>query len=294
MLDDFIESQPQAYHFFQSAIKKNRCNHAYLIETNGYAKGEQLALAFAKYLFCPHHYTNATSCANCKQCQTIDDNNFLELEIIAPDGLWIKKGQLESLQQDFSKKSLVGNKKIYILMQADKLNSSAANSILKFLEEPEEGIIAILLVDNIYQVLPTIRSRCQIIRLIPTPEIIKDEEAISNVFSFMQYYEQHGLSTILKDSLWLSFFKEKASMRDALEILLFLYKDLLNIKLHLPCEYYLEYEEKLKLLQEKNTISMLCNKINSIAQAKEKLKVNANTNLLLDKLLITLERSREV
>ena len=52
---------------------------------------------------------------------------------------------------------------IYIIKNCEKLNSSSANCILKFLEEPEDDIIAILLTDNINMVLPTIKSRCQIL-----------------------------------------------------------------------------------------------------------------------------------
>ena len=52
-----------------------------------------------------------------------------------------------------------------IIKETEKLNASSANTILKFLEEPEDGIIAILLTDNRYHVLDTILSRCQILSL---------------------------------------------------------------------------------------------------------------------------------
>lgn len=299
MLDDYLKDQPTAYHFFKNSVKKNRCAHAYLIEANGYHNKNSLARAFAKYLFCPFHYTNSDNCKDCNQCKKIDDGNFLELEIISPDGMWIKKGQLEALQKEFSKKSLMGNKKVYIIEEADKLNGSSANSILKFLEEPEEGIFAILIVDNIYQVLPTIRSRCQIIRLAKTKqqenlENIMEEE-ISKVFEFMNYYEKHGMQTLTKiNKLWFSHFKEKEKMRLGLEILLLFYKDLLNCQMNLPCENYPSYKESLEKLVGKNSINVLCNKINCIFEQKEKLKVNANANLLMDKLLICLERSKDI
>ena len=50
---------------------------------------------------------------------------------------------------------------LFIIYNAEKLNTSSANTILKFLEEPEENIIAVLTTDNRYQVLDTILSRCQ-------------------------------------------------------------------------------------------------------------------------------------
>ena len=54
---------------------------------------------------------------------------------------------------------------IYVIFEADKLNSSSANTILKFLEEPEQGIIAFLVTKNRYQVIDTLVSRCQILSL---------------------------------------------------------------------------------------------------------------------------------
>ena len=62
-------------------------------------------------------------------------------------------------------KSVSSEKKVYIINGVENLNIAASNSILKFLEEPEENIIAILVCDNINNVLETIISRCQVINL---------------------------------------------------------------------------------------------------------------------------------
>ena len=74
--------------------------------------------------------------------------------------------QLDILQKKFETKALESDKRVYIINYADKMNSSSANSILKFLEEPEPDIIAILIADNRYQLLDTIVSRCQLINLV--------------------------------------------------------------------------------------------------------------------------------
>ena len=79
--------------------------------------------------------------------------------------MWIKKDQLLDLQSEFNNKAFEGNKKIYIIRSAEKMNVQTANSILKFLEEPVDDIIAILITDNINMLLPTIISRCQVIKL---------------------------------------------------------------------------------------------------------------------------------
>ena len=165
MLDKYMESQNIVYKTLTNAVNKNTYSHAYLFETNGNEDALDIAISFAKTLLCPNNYTNNNQCVNCTQCQKIDKNIFSDIKIIEPDGMWIKKEQLDELQKEFSKKSVESNKKIYIINHAELLNVQASNSILKFLEEPEENIIAILVTKNIYQLLTTIVSRCQIISL---------------------------------------------------------------------------------------------------------------------------------
>lgn len=88
---------------------------------------------------------------------------YVDVKVIKSDGMWIKKDQLLDLQSEFNNKAFEGNKKIYIIRSAEKMNVQTANSILKFLEEPVDDIIAILITDNINMLLPTIISRCQVI-----------------------------------------------------------------------------------------------------------------------------------
>ena len=71
---------------------------------------------------------------------------------------------------------MLDNKLIYIIDPAEKLNPASANTILKFLEEPPEGIVAILITENKYNVLETIVSRCQCLSLVNDLEIEITEE----------------------------------------------------------------------------------------------------------------------
>ena len=186
MLDDFFIEQYVATTMTKNAINKNTVTHAYLIETGSYYRGFDFAKAFAKSLLCPKKQTGKSICGTCTQCDRIDNKSFPELVIIEPDGLWIKKEQLDSLQKKFSTKSIEGAKKVYIINHAERLNVSAANSILKFLEEPEENIIAILVVNNVYSLLETIVSRCQLIKLNYESHQIQGQplrEKISNFLS---------------------------------------------------------------------------------------------------------------
>lgn len=310
MLDDYIVEQEKVVKILKNSIQKNKVSHAYLFETNGYKNQKKLALAFAKMLLCPYNYSNNKICVNCTQCKNIDKNIFPEIKIIDTDGLWIKKEQLDVLQKEFSEKSILSNKKIYIINHADRLNKSSANSILKFLEEPEENIIAILTTDNMYQMLDTIISRCQIISFSRKNELYEElplnkiknyiaipeqltEEMLENIIGqaieFTNYYEKNGIDTILKtQKLWHNNFKEKDIILLAINIMILYYQDILNLKLDRSVKIFKNYN--LEELVNKNTVRKLTKKISVLIKTKDKINFNVNSQLLIDKLIIELER----
>jgi DNA polymerase-3 subunit delta' len=317
MLDEFQLEQPIIYKTLVNSIKNNKCLHAYLIDSNGYSNSLDFAIAFAKSILCPNNYFNCTNCKNCYQCKNIDNREFLELKIIEAEGQWIKKNQLEELQYDFSKKSILGNKKVYIINGAEKLNVSSSNSLLKFLEEPEEGIIAILITNNMNQLLDTIISRCQILKLNPSKKnnlgnilenlgnnlynnkeeienYINNEEnlvKINKIVEFIKYYEDNKIKTLIYiNKLWNQYFKERQDINIAFNIMLLFYKDVFNYFLGNNLEIFENYVNDIKYIAEKNKIDVIISKINVIMNLKEKIKFNINNNLLMDKLLIELER----
>lgn len=306
MLDNYKLTQTVAYKTLINAVKKNKFSHAYLFETHGYAKSLDLVLSFVKYILCPNNYSNNEQCENCSICKQIDENNHIELKIIKPDGLWIKKEQLTELQQEFSKKAISGNKKIYIITEADKLNPAASNSILKFLEEPEENIIAILMVENKYQLLDTIISRCQIISLLnknignlnTTYEKVKniiineniDEEKLDKIVNFINYYEKNKKDTILNtNKLWHQYFTDKEIITDAFQIISLYYMDVINYSCGHKLNIFDKYENNIKEIANRNNVNQLIDKINIVLELKDLIKYNINISLLMDKLILRLE-----
>lgn len=310
MLDKYQEKQNIAYKILKNAIVKNKTSHAYLFESNGVKDAKDLAIAFAKGLLCPNKYTNNDKCVNCTQCQNIDKNCFLELKIISPDGMWIKKEQLDELQKEFSMKSVESDKKIYIIENADRLNASSANTILKFLEEPSENIIAILIADNTYQVLETIVSRCQIVSLkkyqnfntdslhenvkslINIPEELIEEEKfnekINSIIEFIKYLETKKLDCLLfTQKLWHENISGKEMNLFAFNILVLYYKDMLNKKIGRNLNVFVN-DSNINNLVEINTLNELNRKLKTIIDLKEQIQYNANATLLLDRLIIEL------
>ena len=315
MLDEYINTQPIAYKIMLNQLRKNSFSHAYIIETNGFYGGLNFAIAIAKSLMCPKLSTNLNNCGNCTQCSKIDSNNYTELEIIEPDGLWIKKEQLKQLQKNFNSKAVEGDKKIYIINHADQLNDSASNSILKFLEEPEDGIIAILIVENSNTLLDTIVSRCQKIKLNNVNvggsdtqsnichyllgnageiEKFKKDESdnglIDQTLSFIMSYEESGINIILRQNKYCSqFLKDKVLFKSFLDILILFYKDVLNYKLFNKVYIFVDNLSDVKYVADKNQINSVSKKLSSAIDISDRLKYNCNLNLLLDKLIMMLE-----
>lgn len=314
-VNEFMEEQPIVVQVLKNAVEKNKCSHAYLFETNGYEKKDAFVLSFAKYLLCPNQQKDPSLCHHCSRCEQIEKGIFSDYMVIEPDGMWIKKEQLEDLQKKFSTKSVEGTTRLYVIKHAEKLNSSSANSILKFLEEPEANIVAILLTDNLYQMLNTIVSRCQIISFAKTPLLEVDhfidrlkgvlsvqlEDCDENLFdetllkslSFVEFYEQNGIDTLLHtQKLFHHYFKDRNQIIAAFDLMILYYKDMINQKVHLPMLLMELKEEEINKIISHNTVEQLSQKLKILLELKEEIKVNVNNNLLLDRLIIKWEGVR--
>ena len=151
----------QLYH----AIASNRVAGAYLFVGVANVGKETVALHFAKSINCLSSEEGA--CGTCLSCRKADDGNHPDLQIIRPSGTWIKIDQIRELQHRIIYRPLEGVRKIYILTEAERMNLEAANCLLKTLEEPPADSVLILLTTNLDALLPTIRSRCQIIPFHP-------------------------------------------------------------------------------------------------------------------------------
>lgn len=148
--------------FIEKICSFDRFSHAYLLEVFDSDDDLDLILSFVKLIFCEKvNRVSDLNCGKCNLCNLIDKRNFPDLKIIDSNGKEIKKQQIIDLQEEFKTRAIFGEKKVYIIKDADMLNSFAANTILKFLEEPEDNIVAILLTKNRFKVLDTIVSRCQ-------------------------------------------------------------------------------------------------------------------------------------
>ena len=150
--------------YIDSIVKNNKISHAYLIEVGNYEEDLSYVYTFIKMILCGLTYEELLKSDN-KIINLVDTGNYPDISIVSSDTSVINKSLITGLQKEFSNKSLLDGKRIYIIQEAEKLNASSANTILKFLEEPEEDIVAFLITNNRYHIIETILSRCQILSL---------------------------------------------------------------------------------------------------------------------------------
>ena len=156
--------------------------HAFLLETNDMDKCLKDILVLVKMLNCQNKYTSNCS-EECNICRLIDNGSLPSLIVVNPDGASIKKNQVLELQERFATKPIYSKFNVYIINYCDKLNASSANTMLKFLEEPADDILGFFITDNQENVINTIRSRCQIIKV--NYDEIMDNKVDDNFFKLL-------------------------------------------------------------------------------------------------------------
>lgn len=159
-----IIGQQRAKQMLQNGLRSGKVSHAYLFAGPNGTGRKETALALAQALLCTEMTDD--SCGRCLECRKVEHGNHPDVHIVEPDGASIKIEQIRALQREFAYRS-GGGPKIYIMEQADKMTVQAANSLLKFLEEPQSNVVAVLITENGHAMLPTIQSRAQWVPFTP-------------------------------------------------------------------------------------------------------------------------------
>lgn len=279
MLDDYKESQPLFYNLVKNSLKDEFLSHAYLIDENNNQDAFKMVLSFVKEIFYKSYDYDKEIIS-----KRIDDNNYPELTIIEPDGAFIKKEQLLNLQSDFSKMSLEGNMRVYIIRNADRMKKEAENSILKFLEEPNPNIVAILMTNNVNNLLDTIISRCQFVKLNNENDNVYKEELYDKAIEYIMYIES-DYEKLLVDSkkLWYDIVKEREDNYQLIGYMIDIYKDVLNVKLGIPSNMD---NSKIEKITENNSIERLNSKIKILLEYYDNIRNNVNIPMFLDSMII--------
>lgn len=262
--------------YISKYIKNDRINHAYMIETN-YTDKVTLAKELVNLIIK-------------NDSVTIDDMIKNEdLIIISSDTNLILVKEIENLKEKFKTKSIYDKKRIYIIDGAEKLNDSSSNKLLKFLEEPEQDIIAILLTNNKNKVINTIISRCQLLRFMLNENKFQSMESdyIESMFDFLMNIEENKEAAIaFPNKMNLKNLNDRKYCFDFLNNLLYIYDDVLNYKIGKKINYFDNNIDKLEIISSNNDTKDIMRKIDAINHCIYRLKFNPNIRLLLDKLIM--------
>lgn len=161
--ETFLQYEAKAAKLFINSRKTGRLSSAYLLYGERNAPLKETALLLAKSLGCENDLIACDSCDSCKRFNLGIHPDFI---MIDGESQRIKKEDIQELQDRFSESAFEkGHRLCYVIHRIDHITEKAANAILKFLEEPREGQVAILTTYNPDKVLPTILSRSVLVRI---------------------------------------------------------------------------------------------------------------------------------
>lgn len=155
----------------KSHVLQGQVRHAYLITGPRGVGRRTLALRLAQALNCPTPAAPGEPCLTCQTCQQIAQMQFTDLSIVQAEkvGGTLKIEQVRALQHDLALTPYQAKRRIALLLRFEEAHNSAANALLKTLEEPPGDAILLLTADSVESLPPTIVSRCEVLRLRPLP-----------------------------------------------------------------------------------------------------------------------------
>ncbi len=176
-LSDII-GQDAAVAALRTAVGRDAVPQSYLfVGPEGVGKATT-AVEFAKALLCrnPTLQPAFDACGKCPNCVRVGENQHPDLLRILPDGemtkiwqIWSRPGHPPGALETLPFRPIAGPKRVYIFEKAETMNDESANSLLKALEEPPPYVQFLLCAPAPTAVLPTILSRCQMVRFRQTP-----------------------------------------------------------------------------------------------------------------------------
>ena len=292
----------------QRTVASDRIAGAYLfVGPTGVGK-ETVARYFAQLIFCQQNAQPPIVCGTCLACRKVDSGNHPDLQFIRPEGSLLRIGQIRELQKQIVYEPLEASRKVYILTDVERMNAEAENCLLKTLEEPPASSVLILLTSNIQVLLPTTRSRCQILQFHPMPTqelaaVLTDRFSVASeqattlaiaaggaIGKAITQLEKGGTLTeeipeILKETDLLAAFRLAESFKDnpeTLDSLVTWYRDLLFLQQGAPLELitHIHSLEELQTLVPRYSHLRIQQAIQTVFDTKSLIE-NTNTNATL-------------
>ncbi len=313
---------------FKSSIELGKISHAYILNGEKGSGKKTLAAVVAKSLQCESG--EADPCGTCKSCLQAESGN-------QPDIIWVthEKPNVISVDEirtqilnDIELKPYSSRYKIYIVPDAQLMNTQAQNAILKTLEEPPEYAIIMLLTNNVDKFLPTIISRCIVLNFRPVEPLHMVDYLVNQIgidrekARFCTDFAQGNLgkavrlaispdyNEIKEDSLRLlrriqdmdmdeiiqavrNMGKYKLDITDYIDIMTMWFRDLLMVKISNSPNKLIFKDEFSVMKKQASHVSY--EGLEEILQALDKLKIrleaNVNFDIAMELMLLTMKEN---
>ncbi|MDD3141941.1 MAG: DNA polymerase III subunit [Lachnospiraceae bacterium] len=314
--------------YIQTAVKMDKVSHAYILNGERGAGKKLLANLFARTLQCEER--GEEPCGECKSCKQSISNNQPDIICVThekPSSISVDDIR-EQVNNDIMIKPYSSPYKIYIIPEADLLTIQAQNALLKTIEEPPVYAIIFLLTENAENLLPTIRSRCVILKLknikdtlikkylmeeLAIPDYKADicvafaqgnmgraimlassehfNEIKEEAIELLKQINELELSQIVEALKRIS--KYKLEINDYLDIIATWYRDVLIYKAMKDVNG-LVFSDQLEYIKEqarKSSYEGIETILHSLEQAKKRLNANVNFDLVMELLLLTIKEN---
>ncbi len=323
-----IIGQEQIKEHLQNALSMKKISHAYIINGERASGKEFIARIFAMAVQCEHPGEDGEPCGECHSCKQALSGN-------QPDIIKLQHEKPNTISVDDIRKQINGDMlikpysspyKIYIINEAEKMNTQAQNALLKTLEEPPEYGIILLLTTNLNALLPTILSRCVVLNMKPVSDELMQkylmeqirvpdykasicvafargnvgkakELAISEEFdnikseaiSFLKYVQDMELHEMIAAIKKIADYKMDPT--DYLDIIAIWYRDVLLFKATSDANTLIFREEiqEIRRVAKRSSYEGIELVMKSLEKAKSRLNANVNFELTMELLMLDIK-----
>lgn len=190
------------WQFIQHRLAERRLPHALLVNGECGVGKRALADAASGLLLCSAPLNMEAgaplACGQCRQCELLAASSHPDIRVCSPEkSRMIKIDQIRSLSAFAVSSPQVAGRKIAVIDRADQLNINSANALLKTLEEPVEDFVLLLLQESGRPVLPTIRSRCQVLS-VPVPSAEQANQWLAKKVALLEGEKQPSTELMAK------------------------------------------------------------------------------------------------
>lgn len=314
--------------YISSAVENNRVSHAYILNGERGSGKKMLANLFAMTLLCETGDNEPCGkCHSCKQAESGNHPDIIRVTHEKPNSISVDDIRTQ-VNNTVDIKPYQGPYKVYIIPQADMMTPQAQNAILKTIEEPPSYAVFLLLTENAETLLPTINSRCVMLKLrnikdtlikkylmenLEIPDYKADmctafaqgnmgraimlansdhfNEIREEAVQLLKHINEMELKEIVAAVKNISVYK--LEITDYLDIIMIWYRDVLLYKATKEIDKVV-FKDQLQSIKEqarKSSYEGIELILESLEKAKARLKANVNFDLVMELLFLTIKEN---